>query len=520
MKKIGVISLMTALLCFGMGSSNVPSLETEAPIDENERAMSHVNYIQYELAKTRISDNKFTVEKEMKAILNSINPTTLKHQELINSYVDILKYMESIRASDEEQEILAKEMESKRKNAIFSSFSGLGAAFLNPNPVSLASALLMTGFNYARTVNDLETEGVIKNMKLGNAKKAALNDERIRLWSSAAKIFKDSKYESTTFINEDMMDNYMKMDFKLESNLDDRRIAREVYTYLSKSEVKEQFKFFIPYYVTLLKAGYIENDAEKIKANYKKIWELSNAEYRRFYIKNPYLYEATKYALLYLMKHQEECVDNLPIDEMIERFKKEGDKSKVSMVEDEYFLVGIYEYMNQKKPGTYYGKIKESLNLLVDLNVENDTTDFYSKYKCLESKKRDNDYCFRLSKKVSKDLLSKGRFEFVENGDFKVAFSLNAEVEATCVDKKQGKELHFMKRIDERGKCIESVKKFQKQKKGDTYEFIAENVGALEYENIKVTLKFKMGEYNAVGLGIADYKGEMTTQFELKEFGK
>lgn len=125
MKKIGVISLMTALLCFGMGSSNVPPLETEAPIDENERAMSHVNYIQYELAKTRISDNKFTVEKEMKAILNSINPTTLKHQELINSYVDILKYMESIRASDEEQEILAKEMESKRKNAIFSSFSGL-----------------------------------------------------------------------------------------------------------------------------------------------------------------------------------------------------------------------------------------------------------------------------------------------------------------------------------------------------------------------------------------------------------
>ncbi len=519
MKKIGVISLMTALLCFGMGSSNVPSLETEAPIDENERAMSHINYIQYELAKTCISDNKFTVEREMKAILNTINQTTLKHPELINAYKDILKYMESIRASDEEQKILAKEMEYKRKNAIFNSFSGLGAAFLNPNPVSLASALLMTGFNYARTVNDLEMEGVIKDMKLGNAKKATINSERIALWSAAAEIFKDSKYESTTFINEDMMNNYMEMDFKLESSFDNKRVAREVYTYLSNSEVKEQFKFFIPYYVTLLKAGYVEDDAEKIKTNYKKIWELSNAEYRRFYIKNPYLYEATKFALLYLMKHQEESVDNLPIDEMIERFKKEGDKSKVSMVEDEYFLVGIYEYMNQKKPGTYYGKIKESLNLLVDLNVENDTTDFYSKYKCLESKNRDNDYCYRLSRKLAENQLSKGRFVFAEDDAFKVVFPLNAEIEATCTDK-QNIALRFLKRQDERAKCIESVKKFKKQKNGNVYEFIAENVGALEYENINVTLKFKMGKYKAVGLGIADYNGKMTKQFELKEFEK
>lgn len=517
MNKICLITLITAILSFGMGSSDVPPIKE---IDENERAMSHINYIQYELAKIRISDNKFTAANELTAILNSINPTTLKFNGLDNAYEDILKYMESIRASDEEQEILAKEMEYKRKNAIFNSFSGLGAAFLNPNPVSLASALLMTGFNYARTVNDLETEGVIRNMKLGNAKKAALNEERTRLWTSAAKIFKDSKYESTTFINENMMDHYMKMDFKLESNFDNKRIAREVYTYLSDSELREQFKFFIPYYVTLLKAGFVEDDAGKIKTNYKKIWELSNAEYRRFYIKNPYLYEATKYALLYLMKHQKESVDNLPIDEMIERFKKEGDKSIVSKVEDEYFLVGIYEYMNQKKPGAYYGKIKESLKLLVDLNVENDTTDFYSKYKCLESKNRDNDYCSRLSKKIAKDLLRKGRFEFAENGAFKVVFPLNAEIEATCVDKKQGLEFHFLKRQDERAKCIESVKNFQKQKNGNVYEFIAENVGVLEYENINVTLKFKMDKYKAVGLGIADYNGKMTKQFELKEFGK
>ena len=60
----------------------------------------------------------------------------------------------------------------------------------------------------------------------------------------------------------------------------------------------------------------------------------------------------------------------------------------------------------------------------------------------------------------------------------------------------------------------------QRQKKGDVYEFIAENVGVLEYENIKVTLKFKMGEYKAIGLGIADYKGELAKPFELKEFGK
>ena len=515
-----LIGLLTTL-CFGMGSSNVPPLDEEQPIDENERAMSHVNYIQYELAKTRISDNKFTVGKEMDNILNTINPTTLKHQKLTDAYKEILKYMESIRASHDEQDILAKEMESKRKNAIFNSFSGLGAAFLNPNPVSLASALLMTGFNYARTVNDLETEGAIKDMKLGAARKAALNEERIELWTSASEIFKDNKYESTTFINEKMMDNYMKMDFKLESNFNDKRIAREVYTYLSNSEVKEQFKFFIPYYVTLLKAGYVEDDAGKIKTNYKKIWELSNAEYKRFYIKNPYLYEATRYALLYLMKHQEESVDNLPIDEMIERFKKEGDKSKVSMVEDEYFLVGIYEYMNQKKPGTYYGKIKESLNLLVDLNVENDTTDFYSKYKCLESKNRDNDYCFRLSKKVAKDMLSKGNYEFMEDSSFKVTFSLDAEIEATCTDRVQ--ETIFLGHFDrqnERAKCIEAVKDFKKQKKGSVYEFVAENVGELKHEKINITLKFKMGSYKAIGQGVADCKGELTKPFELNEFGK
>ena len=517
MKKICSALTLTTAFCFGMGSSNVPPLNE---IDENERAMSHVNYIQYELAKIRISGDKFTVIKELDNVLNTINPTTLKHESLINEYENILGTMETLRASDVAMERLSKKLEDQRKNAIFNSFSGLGASFLNPNPVAMASALIMAGFNYAKTVNEIDNEGSSEQLKITDSKKQNINKARIQLWTSASKIFMDSKYESTTFINEKMMENYMKEDFKLEASLD-KSTARSVYTYLTLPEVESQFKYFIPYYVTLLKAGYAENDASKIKKNYKRIVELSNAEYKNFYIKNPYLHEATKYALLYLMKHNEEQVDGLPIDEMIEIFKKEGDKSRVSVVEDEYFLVGVYEYLNEKKKNHYYGKIKESLARLNDLNVENDTTDLYSKYKCLESKDRENDYCYRLSKKVAKDLLKKITWEIDSEGTFKVSVPLDANITATCADRFQGTIFWGARdRTKERENCIKSVESFEKMKDGDAFVFRAENVGPLEHEKINVNVKFKMGKWNVSAFGVADYKNELSSPFELRAFEK
>ena len=274
MKKIGVISLMTALLCFGMGSSNVPSLETEAPIDENERAMSHINYIQYELAKIRQSADKMTATKELDDVLNTINSTSLKHKRLSNAYANILSSMIEIRATDEQKDALKDELAKKRKNAIFNSFSGLGAAFLNPNPVSIASALIMSGFNYARTINEINIEGDKESLKLSQTQRDRIDKQRIDLWKAASDVFVNSKYESTTFINDKMMTSYVENDFDLERAMYSKKAsatATRVQSYLSKPEVENQFRFFIPYYVTLLKCAYAKEDAVKIEMYYKKL---------------------------------------------------------------------------------------------------------------------------------------------------------------------------------------------------------------------------------------------------------
>ena len=518
-KRISLLLALKVALCFGMGNVSTPKIED---IDENERAMSHVNYIQYELAKIRISGDKFTVVKEMDGILNTIEPTSMKDTVLTNAYKHILISLNELRATDAQQDILETEMEQKRKNAIFNSFSGLGAAFLNPNPVSLVSALVMTGFNYAKTVNDIESEGNISNLKITETKKNTINEARINLWVSASKLFKDVNYESTTFINEKMMDDFIKEDFKLEASRntnDEYSTAKSVRTYLTTKEIENQFRFFIPYYVTLLKASYIEKDAGKIKMYYKKIYNLSNAEYKNFYTKNPYLYEATKYVLLYLMNQENDSIEGLPVEDLIEIFKKEGDKTRVSVIEDTYFLIGVYEFMNIKKKGEYSSTIKEALYFLKDLKAENDTTDLYSKYKCLESKNKDNDYCLRLSKKIAEKQLKEASYEFENDGSFKITLPFDAEVSATCSDLDQGMKLWgALDRRDERQKCLNAVSKFNKEKDTSSYIFRAYNVAKLEHEKINITIQFQFGKWKGSAYGIAVYKNENPDFLEIKDF--
>lgn len=521
MNKICLITLITAILSFGMGSSDVPPIKE---IDENERAMSHVNYIQYELAKIRKSADKLTATREMDNVLNTIEPTSLKHDELINAYGEILDKMVEIRAADEQKDALKDELAKKRKNAIFNSFSGLGAAFLNPNPVSIASALIMSGFNYARTINEINIAGDKESLKLDKTQRDRLDKQRIGIWTSASRIFKDSKYESTTFINDKMMTSYLDNDFDLERAMHSKNVsatASRVQSYLSKPEVENQFRYFIPYYVTLLKCAYAKEDVSKIEMYYKKIVNLSNAEYKNFYTKNPYLFEATKYVLIYLMQHENKEIAGIPIDQIIDIFKKEGDKStNISTIEDEYFLIGVYEYLNKKNNGGYYTQIKESLNYLVEQGVENDTTDLFSKYKCLESKKHDNDYCYRLAKKVAKDQLKKVEY-LVDDKNFIISFPLDANVSAKCTDRDQGTIIVGMfDRKDERAKCNKSVEKFQKYKRGNFYRFEAEQVLPLEHEKINLTIDFKIGQWNGSAYGIWDFKEELTKPLELKSFSK
>lgn len=504
-----------------------------AKVDENERAMSHINYIQYELAKIRKSANKIVATRELDNVLGRIEPTSLKHDELIRAYEKIQNFMIEIRATDEQKDALADELAQKRKNAIFNSFSGLGAAFLNPNPVSLVSALVMSGFNYARTVGEIDVAGKKETLKLVKTQRDRLDKQRGELWSSAARVFKDSKYESTTFITDEMMKNYIDEEFRLERALGSKKAAKEakeVYTYLSDSEIENQFRFFIPYYVTLLKTGYAENKTSRVKKYYKKILELSNAEYRTFYTKNPYLYEATKYALLYLMAHNLDDIDGVSVEKMIEIIKKEGDKSRIAVVEDDYFLVGIYEYLETKNSGQYYGEIKNVLKHLVGLGMENDTTDLYSKYKCLESASHDNKYCRRLEKKIAQNqyekskkiamrLLEKSEYRRNENGDFIILLPFDAEVYANCADRIQETIIWgAFDRQDERKRCNEAVENFQKLKVKDMFAFIAEGVFPLEHEKINIFVDFKMGEWIGRADGVMDWKGVLTKKLELKEF--
>lgn len=336
---------------------------------DDEKAMSHINYIQYSLNKIRYSRNKATINAELDDILNTINPTSLKYDALIDAYQSLTQStLMSLKLNIEQEEALQAEISNKRSNALFNTFGGMGAAFLSPNPIALGMAAVQAGFNYARTQGEITTDSIKNANKLDAEAIRIIDAERTGIFLSAAKVFKDKEYENTHFINETMMQSLSQITFELDSvaKLDSVALIQEndslknihksaikAITYLSEKDIYDLFELFLPYHLTLLKAHYYlteidETNYDIMDSIFNKIVEVSNTNYHRFYQKNLFLKEAAQYMILAEMQKNRSANTNFYMSKYIGYMEDNIQSTLENKINQKYFLTSIYEYMDRR----------------------------------------------------------------------------------------------------------------------------------------------------------------------------
>lgn len=398
---------------------------------KDEMAMSHINYIQYSLNKIRYSRSKASINAELDAVLNTINPASLKYDALIEAYQELTQStLMGLKLNIEQEENLRAEIHNKRKNAIFNAFEGLatGAAVTTtfPNPASIGMLALQVGFNYARAQGEITADSLKQANKLDAEAIRIIDVERTGIFLSAAKVFKDKDYENTHFINETMMQSLSKITYELDSigKLDSTAlkkdgkgnlknihlVAKKAITYLSEKDVHALFEYFLPYHLTLLKAHYFltevdSNHYKEMDRIFKEIKEKSNSVYSRFYQKNEYLKDAAQYMILAEMQRNPRprdtsksfSVDTSKMVKYIEYMDNNIQMTLENKINHKFFLVSVYDYLGMKNE-----KI-ECLNYIRDVGAEKEMgTSWIRKFneacadsnsnKCKEVKKDKNAY--------------------------------------------------------------------------------------------------------------------------------
>lgn len=385
MKKI-ILILLSAATLFA-----APRTTKQNPINiDDEKAMSHINYIQYSLNKIRYSKSKATINAELDAILNTINPTSLKYDALIEAYQELTQStLMGLKLNIEQEEALQAEINNKRKNAVYSMFgdlsTGISIAATVPNPVSIGMVALQAGFNYARTQGEITDDSLKQANKLDAEATRIIDVERTGIFLSAAKVFKDKNYENTHFINETMMKSLSQITFELDyaAKLDSmslktddygnlkniHKIAIKAITYLSEDDVYNLFEFFLPYHLTLLKAHYYLTEIDP--SNYQvmdsifdKIVEISNTNYRRFYQKNEFLKEAAQYMILAKMQSVPYADNSSKIGKYISYMENNIQATLENKINQKFFLTSVYEYLNR------HDQIRECLDYIYKVGAE------------------------------------------------------------------------------------------------------------------------------------------------------
>jgi hypothetical protein len=295
MKKF-LFSIMTVILLL------LPlSAETE-----DERVASILNYVQYSTCKIIESQNKGLLESEFSDILNNIEPSSLKNRELIDQYNRLLSTLTSLKLSQNQKAHLEEKIVLERKNAVFNSLNSFGSVLYLPSkdPVSLAISLayagVSAGFNYARTINEIEIEHSDESFKLAQQDLRTIDDQRASLFANSATIYSTNEYNSKDLIAEEEMKTLAIIASKLDSAVSDTQayiIANQNKPSLEIMETK--FAHFIPFWLVLGKTYRLTKNYKKANDAFNHVYQLSeNSSILRT---NPYVREAAKQNILLCM---------------------------------------------------------------------------------------------------------------------------------------------------------------------------------------------------------------------------
>lgn len=258
-KKIFLILIYSLILLFEAFS------KTKKDISD-ERAVMLINYLHYSLAQIKANPDKIVAEHEFETIVNNINSTSLKDEDIISAYNEMLGTLGSLKLLDEEkrhaEELAAKE----RKNAIFKILKSSGSIFApGRHPlISLAYAGISAGLNYADAraqadINKFESEFQIEQGIL-----RTIDEERRQLYTSSANVF-SSRGDNDKIITEKLMEDFVKA-IKQDSRTKESRL----------DSMKHSFELFPPFWFAL---GYAQqengryNEALKSYSNYERLME-------------------------------------------------------------------------------------------------------------------------------------------------------------------------------------------------------------------------------------------------------
>ena len=199
---------LVAIICLVLMS--IAGFTQNSRAISDQRAIMLMNYLQYSLSQVKKNPNKLVAEHEFDSIINNINQTALKDENIIAAYKDILMTMRDIKLLDNEKKHAEEMAERERKQAIYSIFSSPGSIFSpGSNPaLSIAYAALSAGLNYAGTRAQINNKKLEAEFRIEQNILMTIDRERSDLYTSGAKVFQ-TRDDSNNLIAENVMDSFV-----------------------------------------------------------------------------------------------------------------------------------------------------------------------------------------------------------------------------------------------------------------------------------------------------------------------
>lgn len=380
MKKITIAALIVVavLFCESAGASIFPLFGKN---EEDERVTALLNQIQFTTCKIINSKDKGLLESEFDDILNNIEPSSLKDDDIISEYGYLLNTLTALKLTQNQKEHIEEMAKLKRKNAIFNSFNSFGSVLYVPSkdPVSigiaLAYAALNAGFNYARTVNEIKMNEKDEEFDIQQTELQMIDQQRASLFTTCAKIYGRSKYSSSGLIGEAEMKDLAKIAFAMEKATDEERKSVAQRNLPTLEKMKDNFSAFIPYWSVLGETYMALGDNKNAKATFKKVEELS--EKSQVFKINPYLRDGSRQMIAILLS---EKAGKSELKKQIALLEKNTLKTQVMQDDLNYFLYSTYIAMKD------YGAAEKCLDYLTRRDLEHEIEPFSCTFALLTEK--------------------------------------------------------------------------------------------------------------------------------------
>ena len=132
------------------------SFANESVISD-EREILLLNYLQYNIYQIKQNPNQIVAEREISTIINRVKPDSLKNDDIIAAYEDLIDRVSDIKILDKQKSEAEELTQLERQQALLTSISGFNPKFFIGDPtaivLNIAFAALNSGLNYASSTS-------------------------------------------------------------------------------------------------------------------------------------------------------------------------------------------------------------------------------------------------------------------------------------------------------------------------------------------------------------------------------